>query len=71
MTTVSDGKEIGNSFKKYFSYILFLIAECYIFFIFSLFPFFTEGFLQSNLLFTVNLSSTTIGAVRLFCERIT
>ena len=39
MTTVSDGKEIGNSFKKYFSYILFLIAECYIFFIFSLFPF--------------------------------
>ena len=43
MTTVSDGKEIGNSFKKYFSYILFLIAECYIFFIFSLFPFFYGG----------------------------
>ena len=71
MTTVSDDKEIGNSFKKYFSYILFLVAECYIFFIFSLFPFFMEGYLQSNLLFTVNLSSTTIGAVRLFCERIT
>ena len=36
MTTVSGGKEIGNSFKKYFSYILFLIAECYIF-LFSLY----------------------------------
>lgn len=42
MTTVSDGKEIGNSFKKYFSYILFLIAECYIF-LFSLYFLFYGG----------------------------
>ena len=70
MTTVSDGKEIGNSFEKYFSYILFFIAECCIFYFLSI-SFFMEGYLQSNLLFTVNLSSTTIGAVRLFGERIT